>query len=80
MKSDTSFWKSSHLSALLGSLKQATGVYSSGLFVLAALAVVALVMLPAVQPDWDGVWIAKHGRVHAQPATVPVPVSEPMTS
>ena len=51
------------LPVLLGSLKQTTGNYSSGLSVLAALAVVALVMLSVVQTDWVGNWIGKHGRV-----------------
>ncbi len=51
------------LPVLLGWLKQTTGTYSSGLSVLAALAVVALVMLSVVQSDWVGAWIGKHGRV-----------------
>ena len=51
------------LPVLLGSLKQTTGNYSSGLSVLAALAVVALIMLSVVQSDWVGNWIGKHGRV-----------------
>ena len=61
------------LPTLLGSLKQATGVYTSGLFVLAALAVVALVVLAVVQSDWVGVWIAKHGRVHSAARARPRP-------
>jgi NNP family nitrate/nitrite transporter-like MFS transporter len=51
------------LPTLLGWLKQSTGSYASGLAVLAALAVVALVMLSVVQGDWVGNWIGKHGRV-----------------
>src|SRR5439155_25139650 len=50
------------LPTLVGSLKQMTGSYGSGLAVLAALAVVALVTLAVAQSDWIGVWIAKHGR------------------
>lgn len=51
------------LPTLLGWLKQTTGTYSSGLSVLAALAVVALIVLAIVQGDWVGDWIGKHGRV-----------------
>jgi NNP family nitrate/nitrite transporter-like MFS transporter len=51
------------LPTLLGWLKQITGTYSSGLSVLAALAVVALIVLAIVQGDWVGNWIGKHGRV-----------------
>jgi len=53
------------LPTLLGSLKQSTGTYTSGLAVLAALAIVALVVLAVVQSEWVGKWIAQHGRVHA---------------
>lgn len=56
------------LPTLLGWLKQTTGTYSSGLSVLAALAVVALIVLAVVQSDWIGVWIGKHGRVQTVPA------------
>lgn len=51
------------LPTLLGWLKQVSGSYSSGLAMLAALAVVALVILSVVQTEWVGVWIGKHGRV-----------------
>jgi NNP family nitrate/nitrite transporter-like MFS transporter len=50
------------LPTLMGSMKQMTGNYSSGMMVLAALAVVALVSLAVVQAAWIGVWIAQHGR------------------
>jgi NNP family nitrate/nitrite transporter-like MFS transporter len=66
------------LPTLLGWLKQSTGNYSSGLSVLAALAIVALIVLAVVQSEWVGVWIDKHGRVRAQTATVPN--SEPKTA
>jgi len=51
------------LPTLLGWLKQVSGSYASGLAMLAALAVVALVILSVVQTEWVGVWIGKHGRV-----------------
>jgi NNP family nitrate/nitrite transporter-like MFS transporter len=51
------------LPTLLGKMKDMFGNYSSGLSVLAALAVVALIMLSVVQSDWVGNWIGKHGRV-----------------
>jgi NNP family nitrate/nitrite transporter-like MFS transporter len=51
------------LPTLLGWLKQVSGTYASGLAMLAALAVVALVILSVVQTEWVGVWIGKHGRV-----------------
>jgi len=51
------------LPTLLGWLKQVSGTYASGLALLAALAVVALVILSVVQTEWVGVWIGKHGRV-----------------
>ncbi len=60
------------LPAMLGSLKQLTGSYASGLALLAALAVVALAALGRAQSGWIGVWIAKHGRAHT-PLTVPEP-------
>ena len=59
------------LPTLLGWLKQTTGSYASGLSVLAALAVVALVMLSVVQGDWVGSWIGKHGRVKTAPEIEP---------
>ena len=54
------------LPTLLGWLKQTTGTYGSGMAVLAALVVIALMVLAVVQSDWVGTWIAKHGRVLAQ--------------
>ncbi len=51
------------LPTLLGWLRQISGSYASGLAMLAALAVVALVILSVVQTEWVGVWIGKHGRV-----------------
>lgn len=51
------------LPTLLGWLKQSTGSYASGLALLSALAVVALMLLSVVQSDWIGNWIGKHGRV-----------------
>jgi len=51
------------LPTLLGWLKQVSGSYASGLAMLAALAVVALVILSVVQTEWVGAWIGKHGRV-----------------
>ena len=50
------------LPTLLGSLKQVSGSYASGLMALSGLAVVALVILAIAQSDWIGVWIARHGR------------------
>jgi NNP family nitrate/nitrite transporter-like MFS transporter len=60
------------LPTLVGSLKQITGSYASGLMVLSGLAVVALVALAVAQSGWTGVWIARHGR-----AVVPVDLSPP---
>lgn len=51
------------LPTVVGSLKQLTGSYSSGLAVLAGLAVVALAAVAVAQTEWVGVWIAQHGRV-----------------
>ncbi|TAK98496.1 MAG: NarK/NasA family nitrate transporter [Verrucomicrobia bacterium] len=51
------------LPTILGWLKQTSGSYASGLALLAALAVVALMVLSVVQSDWVGNWIGKHGRV-----------------
>ena len=60
------------LPTLLGGLKQTTGTYSSGLSVLAAFAVIALILLAVVQSDWVGDWIGKHGRVvRKQPRLAP---------
>lgn len=56
------------LPTLVGGLKESTGSYSSGLMVLAVLAVVALTTLAVVQGDWVGKWVAKHGRVKADDA------------
>jgi len=50
------------LPTLMGTLKQLTGSYASGLMVLSGLAVVALVILSVAQSGWTGVWIAQHGR------------------
>ncbi len=50
------------LPILLGSLKQISGSYASGLMALAGLAVVALVILSVAQSGWTGVWIGRHGR------------------
>jgi NNP family nitrate/nitrite transporter-like MFS transporter len=55
------------LPTLLGSLKQTTGSYATGLMVLCGLAVVALATLGVVQSAWTGVWIAQHGRATATP-------------
>jgi MFS transporter, NNP family, nitrate/nitrite transporter len=55
------------LPALVGSLKQLTGSYASGLAVLAGLAVVALAALAVAQTEWIGVWIARHGRAQGEP-------------
>jgi len=51
------------LPTLVGSLKQTTGTYASGLAVLSGLAVVALVLLAVAQSEWVGAWIGRHGRV-----------------
>lgn len=53
------------LPTLVGSLKQVTGTYASGLMVMAGLAVVALVILAVAQSDWTGRWIGRHGRAVA---------------
>jgi NNP family nitrate/nitrite transporter-like MFS transporter len=63
------------LPTLVGSLKQITGSYSTGLVVLASLAVLALVTLAVVQTDWVGVWIARHGRVKAEGDAAPEPAA-----
>jgi NNP family nitrate/nitrite transporter-like MFS transporter len=57
------------LPTVVGSLKQSTASYGSGLTLIAGLAVVALAVLAVAQSGWIGVWIAKHGRV-ATPAPV----------
>jgi NNP family nitrate/nitrite transporter-like MFS transporter len=54
------------LPAVLGWLRQISGDYSSGLSMLAALSVVALIVLAVVQSDWVGDWIGKHGRVQSK--------------
>jgi NNP family nitrate/nitrite transporter-like MFS transporter len=54
------------LPTVVGSLKQITGSYASGLAVLAGLAVVALVALAVAQMEWIGVWIARHGRAKGE--------------
>ena len=53
------------LPTVVGAMKQLTGSYSSGLGIIAALAVIALAVLALVQGDWIGVWIERHGRVKA---------------
>lgn len=60
------------LPMLLGSLKQISGSYSSGLMALSGLAVVALVILSVAQSGWTGVWIARHGRAVPK-ADLPAP-------
>ena len=64
------------LPTLLGSLKQATGSYASGLMVLCGLAVVALATLGVIQSAWTGVWIAQHGRASATPEFSQAPNAE----
>lgn len=49
------------LPTIVGWLRQSTGTYATGLVVLAAMAVVALMTLAVVQSNWIGVWISKHG-------------------
>ena len=51
------------LPTLLGSMKQFSGSYTTGLVALAAVAILALILLAVVQMEWVGVWIGKHGRV-----------------
>jgi NNP family nitrate/nitrite transporter-like MFS transporter len=63
------------LPTLLGSLKQTTGTYSSGLMVLSGLAVVALVTLGIVQSAWTGAWLAQHGRAQTGIISPPMPES-----
>ncbi|MBI3876357.1 MAG: NarK/NasA family nitrate transporter [Verrucomicrobia bacterium] len=55
------------LPTTLGWVKQTTGGYAGGLMLLAALAVLALTVLAIAQSGWVGVWIARHGRVQAEP-------------
>jgi len=60
------------LPTVVGSLKQMTGTYASGLAVLAGLAVIALAALAVAQTEWVGSWIGLHGRVKSKsesPAT-----------
>lgn len=66
------------LPTIVGSLKQITGSYASGLAVLAGLAVVALVALAVAQMEWVGVWIAQHGRAKSEADTAPT--TEPITN
>jgi hypothetical protein len=61
------------LPTLVGSLKQMTGTYSSGLAVLAGLAVVALATLAVAQTEWIGEWIGQHGRVKSEADVAPAP-------
>jgi NNP family nitrate/nitrite transporter-like MFS transporter len=51
------------LPTMLGSLKQSTNTYASGLLVMAVFAVSALIILVVAQRGWVGRWIARHGRV-----------------
>ncbi|MEW6158839.1 MAG: nitrate/nitrite transporter [Verrucomicrobiota bacterium] len=51
------------LPTLVGYMKELTGTYASGFAIFSGVAVIALAVLGAVQGDWIGVWIAKHGRV-----------------
>ncbi len=67
------------LPTLVGSLKQVTGTYASGLMVMAGLAVVALVTLAVAQAGWVGVWIGEHGRASA-PARQPAPANTEVIS
>jgi NNP family nitrate/nitrite transporter-like MFS transporter len=59
------------LPTIVGSLKQITGSYASGLAVLAGLAVVALVALAVAQTEWIGVWVGRHGRAKGEAAATP---------
>jgi len=65
------------LPTLVGSLKQITGSYASGLMVMAGLAVVALVILAVAQSGWTGVWIGRHGRAVTPPEFSPPTNAEP---
>jgi MFS transporter, NNP family, nitrate/nitrite transporter len=65
------------LPTLVGSLKQVTGTYVSGLMVMAGLAVVALVILAVAQSGWIGVWIGQHGRAVTPPEVSPPINAEP---
>jgi MFS transporter, NNP family, nitrate/nitrite transporter len=59
------------LPTMLGSLKQSTHSYASGLMVMAGFAGAALLLLLLAQRDWVGRWIGRHGRVKdvtAEPA------------
>jgi NNP family nitrate/nitrite transporter-like MFS transporter len=60
------------LPTVIGSMKQSTGTYASGLVVMASLAVVALVCLAVAQTDWIGVWIGQHGRAKSPTDAPPV--------
>lgn len=65
------------LPTLVGSLKQVTGTYASGLMALSGLAVVALVVLAVAQSAWTGVWINQHGRALSAPDFSPPTNVEP---
>jgi NNP family nitrate/nitrite transporter-like MFS transporter len=56
------------LPTLLGSLKQSTGTYATGLLVFASASALAFCCLRLGQRRWVGAWIAEHGLV---PATRP---------
>jgi NNP family nitrate/nitrite transporter-like MFS transporter len=65
------------LPTLVGSLKQITGTYASGLMALSGLAVVALVVLAMAQSAWTGVWINQHGRAVPRADFTSPPNAEP---
>jgi NNP family nitrate/nitrite transporter-like MFS transporter len=65
------------LPMLLGSLKEISGSYASGLMALSGLAVVALVILSVAQSGWTGVWIARHGRATTKANLSPSENAEP---
>ena len=64
------------LPTLLGSLKQVSGSYATGLVAFAALATLALICLVIAQRKWIGRWIAEHGRVPVAVAP-PLPTETP---
>ncbi len=62
----------------LGSLKQWTGSYASGLLVFACLATLALGILLLFQGEWVGVWFSKHGRVRRAVPLLSTEKAEPL--
>lgn len=60
--------------AVMGQVKQHTGSFSIGFFVLTGMALVMLALLHAVQARWTSTWADKGGRARAQSAA---PVSSP---